>query len=71
MASKGYMRSLAYEGSASLTRSTALFPCRPILAEALQHDAGTERYLTRFLVRQEYTANDEPRVSCGVGKRMS
>ena len=28
-------------------------------------------YLTRFLVRQEYTANDEPRVNCGVGKRMS
>jgi hypothetical protein len=29
--------------------------------KAPQHDAGTERYLTRFLVRQEYTANDEPR----------
>jgi hypothetical protein len=40
------------------------FPVVRYWRKAPQHDAGTERYLTRFLVRQEYTANDEP-ASCG------
>jgi hypothetical protein len=66
--SDGKMRSLAYEGSALPMKAAHLSPDRPrsfpvvrYWRKAPQHDAGTERYLTRFLVRQEYTANDEPR----------
>jgi hypothetical protein len=36
-----------------------------LLTSLSQHGAGTQRYLTRFLVRREYTANGEPRASCG------
>jgi len=55
------MRSLAYEEAAHFPtkaahlspESTALFPVGRYWREAPQHDAGTERYLTRFLVRRE------------------